>query len=283
MVTILIGGLLNIVLDPIFIFYFDMGVSGAALATVLSQMVSCAWVLSFLLGKRSVLRIRAKYLIPKAKTLKGILSLGLSPFFMHSTEGILLMCFNRQLLKFGGDIAVSAMTVLTAMAQILFLVMEGIAQGSQPIISFNYGADKLERVRATIKLSALASLIYGAVLSIAMELAPEIFVRIFAEDRELITLAARLLRVYIAGYIIIGANCTIQQAYTSLGCGKRAFFFAFYRKIILLIPLIYILPHFISNGVFAVILAEPVSDILTTCTNVVFFSRFFKKSLTENT
>lgn len=281
MFTLLLGGILNIILDPIFIFTLDMGVAGAALATIISQFVSFVWVLGFFFGKKTVLRLKKEALKFDLPVMKRIIGLGLSPFFMSSTEGILQVCFNRQLLFFGGDIAVSSMTIMMSMSQILSLPMEGIAQATQPIISYNYGAKQYDRVRQTISLALKAALTYSIIGVLLMELLPGMFVGLFANDPELIELASWMLRVYVFGFIIMGANSTYQQTYTSLGFGKKSFFFAFYRKIILLIPLIYILPVFVPNGVFAVILAEPISDLVTTITNTFSFKSFIKKHLKE--
>ena len=279
MFTLLLGGILNIILDPVFIFLFDMGVAGAVVATVISQFVSCLWVLGFFFGKKTMLRLTKKSLEYDLNVMKRVFGLGLSPFFMSSTEGILQVSFNRQLLFYGGDIAVSAMTIMMSMSQILSLPMEGIAQATQPIISYNYGAGKYDRVKKTISLALKAALTYSIVGVLLMELFPSLFVQLFANDPELVELASWMLRVYVFGFIIMGANSTFQQTYTSLGFGKRSFFFAFYRKIILLIPLIYFLPNVISNGVLAVMLAEPISDLLTTITNSFSFKSFIKKHL----
>lgn len=279
MMTLLIGGILNIILDPVFIFMLDMGVAGAALATIISQFVSCLWVLKFLFGKKTTIKIKKENLVLDFKIVKRVFELGFSPFFMSSTEGILQMSFNRQLLFFGGDMAVSAMTIMLSLNQMLSLPMEGIAQGAQPIISFNFGAKNFQRVKDTIRLAIQISLAFSIIAVTIMELFPRLFVNLFATDPQLIELASWMLRIYVFGFIIMGANSTFQQTYTSLGFGTRSFFFAFYRKIILLIPLIYILPLFIENGVLAVMLAEPISDILTTLTNGFFFRKFIKKEL----
>lgn len=279
MFTLLIGGVLNIILDPIFIFGLHMDVAGAAIATVISQFVSCVWVMKFLLGKKTTIQIKKEYFKFDLDIMKRVLGLGFSPFFMSATEGILQVSFNRQLLFFGGDLAVSSMTIMLSMNQILQLPMEGIAQGTQPIISYNYGAKQYDRVKKAISLAMKVSLIYSIVGVLLMEIVPQVFVQLFSNDPELIELASRMLRVYIFGFIIMGANSTYQQSYTSLGFGKISFFFAFYRKIILLIPLIYILPIFISDGVFAVMLAEPLSDLITTITNTFSFRRFMHKHL----
>ncbi len=279
MFTLLIGGVLNIILDPIFIFGLHMDVAGAAIATVISQFFSCVWVMKFLLGKKTTIQIKKEYFKFDLDIMKRVLGLGFSPFFMSATEGILQVSFNRQLLFFGGDLAVSSMTIMLSMNQILQLPMEGIAQGTQPIISYNYGAKQYDRVKKAISLAMKVSLIYSIVGVLLMEFVPQVFVQLFSNDPELIELASRMLRVYIFGFIIMGANSTYQQSYTSLGFGKISFFFAFYRKIILLIPLIYILPIFISDGVFAVMLAEPLSDLITTITNTFSFRRFMHKHL----
>lgn len=279
MMTLLIGGILNIVLDPIFIFVFKMDVAGAAVATVLSQFVSCIWVMKFLLGPKSTIQIKKEHLKLDLSIMKKVLGLGFSPFFMSSTEGILQVSFNRQLLFFGGDLAVSSMTILMSMSQILLLPMEGIAQGTQPIISYNYGAKHYHRVKETVSLAIKVSLAYSIIGVLAMEIFPNVFVSLFAKDSALIQLSSEMLRVYVFGMIILGANSTYQQTYTSLGFGKRSFFFAFYRKIILLIPLIYILPYLLPYGLYAVILAEPISDLLATITNTFSFKSFMKKHL----
>lgn len=279
MMTTLLGAGLNIILDPIFIFGLDMGIKGAALATILSQMVSCLWVLSFFRGKRTILHIRKKYFIVEWRVLKQILTLGASPCFMSATEGLLTISFNQQLLRFGGDLAVSSMTIMSSMFQFLLLPIEGVAIGSQPIISYNYGAKNFKRVRETISLAIRVTLTYTILGTLCMELFPQLFVGFFTSDKALLEIACPMLRVYIFGCIIMGANSTCQQTYTSLGEGKKSFFFAFYRKIILLIPLIFILPNFFENQLMAVVYAEPISDLITTITNSTYFRYFINKKL----
>lgn len=279
MATVMIGAILNIVLDPIFIYGLNMGIKGAALATVISQGVSCLWVLKFFFSKRTVLHIRKEYLRPRWIIMKQILTLGLSPFFMSATEGLLTISFNQQLLRYGGNLAVSSMTILASMFQFLLLPMEGVAQGSQPIISYNYGAKNYKRVKQTISLAIKVTLLYSVIGTLTMEIFPQIFVGFFTNDQELMILCCSMLKVYIFGCIIMGANSTCQQTYNSLGEGKKSFFFAFYRKIILLIPLIFILPYLLENQLMAVVLAEPISDLITTCTNITYFRKFIKKKL----
>ena len=284
MVTTMLGGVLNMVLDPVFIFGLHMGVSGAALATILSQFASFIWVLSFLLGKKTTLRVKRENLRPQWPILRKILVLGSAPFFMSASEGVLHICFNRQCAAFGGDLAVSAMTILFSVFQCMLLPVEGVAQGSQPIISYNYGAGKYDRIRQTIRLALIATSCFTVAVNILVELFPEVVIRVFSSDPELIELGARMLRVYGAALFVHGANSTFQQTYNSLGEGGRSFFFAFYRKVILLIPLLYLLPNFLGTwSVAAVVLAEPVSDFLTAATNAVYFRHFLKKKLrTDN-
>lgn len=279
MATILLGAGLNIILDPIFIFYFDMGVKGAALATVLAQSVSCFWVLHFFFGQKTILHIRKKYLKPKWRIMKQILSLGASPCFMSATEGLLTISFNQQLLRFGGNLAISSMTIMTSMFQFILLPVEGIAQGSQPIISFNYGAKNYDRVKHTISLAMKVALTYTLIATMMMEFFPQCFVGLFTSSPELLDLGSQMLRIYIFGACVLGVNSTCQQTYNSMGEGKMSFFFAFYRKIILLIPLIFILPMFMKNQMMAVVLAEPISDLITTCTNFIYFRKFIHHKL----
>lgn len=279
MITTMLGAVLNIILDPVFMFRMDMGIRGAALATVVSQMVSCIFVFWFLLGRRTRLRLRLRNMRPDTSVMKQILTLGAAPFFMTTSEGVMHICFNMQVLKYGGDLAVSAMTILFSMFQFINLPLTGIAQGSQPIVSFNYGAKAYGRVRDILKHAVLAAAVFSFCGTVLIVLFPGFFIRIFNSDPELVRLGARMLRVYISGCFFIGANTIYQQSYTSLGEGKMSFFFAFFRKVILLIPLLYILPHVLSWGVMAVVLAEPVSDLFTTTCNWLWFGRFLRKKL----
>lgn len=279
MLTVLLGAGLNILLDPVFIFTFKMGVRGAALATILSQAVSCFWVLHFFRSKRSILHIQRDYLKPDGRIIRKIISLGASPFFMSASEGLLTISFNQQLLRFGGDLAVSAMTIMTSMWQMILLPIEGVAQGSQPIISYNYGAKAYERVRGTISLAFKVTCLYSLVGVGLMELFPNFFCGLFTSDPELLQLACPMLQIYIFGGCIMGINSTCQQSYTSLGEGKKSFFFAFFRKILLLIPMIFLFPMIFPFQLMAVVLAEPVSDLITTISNFIYFRYFLKQKL----
>lgn len=279
MTTTMLGAVLNIFLDPIFIFSMNMGIRGAALATVVAQMFSCAFVLAFMFGKKTKLHLRLKCMRLHGPTLCRILSLGAAPFFMTGSEGILQITFNMQVLKYGGDLAVGVMTILFSLFQFINLPAKGIAQGSQPIVGYNYGAGEYGRVKDTCRLAARVATVYSVAAAALMILFPEFFIRLFNSDPELVAMGGPMLRVYIFGCLLIGGNTIYQQTYTSLGDGKVSFFFAFLRKVILLIPLLFILPAIFPWGVLAVVLAEPVSDIITSISNKFYFEVFLRKKL----
>ena len=279
MVTTMTGGIVNILLDPVFIYALDMGVEGAALATVVSQFASFVWVMAFMFGKRNRLRVRTANLAPRRDVLGPMLALGITPFFFSASEGVMHACFNAQVLKYGGDMAVGAMTILFSMFQFLLLPIEGITQGSQPIISFNFGAKRFDRVREVIRLGLMVNTVFAAAGTLLCIAFPETVMGIFSGDTALTELGARLMPVYIFGTIGLGANSTCQQSYTAMGEGGKAFFFSFYRKVMLLIPLLYLLPVILPWGIYAVVLAESVSDLVTTGTNLVVFRRFVRKKL----
>ena len=281
MKTVLIGAILNTILDPIFIFVLDMGVRGAALATILSQAVSALWVLRFLTGSTTRWRLRRENLRPVPAVFLPSLALGLSPFIMQSTESLIAVCFNSSLLKYGGDIAVGSMTVLISIMQLAMMPLQGLTQGAQPIISYNFGARNEQRVRDAFKTLLTACLTYSLVLWAAVQLFPRAFVMIFNNDPTLVAYAAKALRVYMAATGIFGIQIACQQTFIALGNAKTSLFLAALRKIILLIPLIYILPHFFANKVFAVFLAEPVADLLAVTTTATMFSIQFRKSMAE--
>ena len=277
--TTLIGAGFNIVLDPIFIFGLGMGVRGAALATILSQAVSAAWVLRFLTGGKTKWRLRRENLRPRASVVLPCLALGLSPFIMQSTESLIAVCFNSSLLKYGGDLAVGAMTVLTSIMQLAMMPLQGLTQGAQPIVSYNYGARNPQRVREAFRCLLMACVTYSLTMWTLAQLMPQVFAGIFTPDPELQAYAAWALRIYMAATGIFGVQIACQQTFIALGNAKASLFLAVLRKIILLIPLIYILPHLFTNKVFGVFLAEPVADMLAVCTTACMFAIQFKKSM----
>lgn len=269
--TVLIGAGLNIALDPLFIYGLGMGVKGAALATILAQAVSAAWVVKFLWGKKTMLRIKKKYFRIRLRVIGPVAALGVSPFIMQSTESLLSVCFNTSLLKYGGDLAVGAMTILASAMQMAMLPLSGITQGMQPIVSFNYGARQMDRVRKAFKLTLISCLAYTSLIWLAVQLAPEMFARIFTPDKELITYSSWALRIYMGATGLFGAQIACQQTFVALGKAVDSLLMAVLRKIVLLIPLIFILPNFFENKVFAVFLAEPVADFLAVVATVTLF------------
>ena len=281
MLTVLIGAITNIILDPIFIFGLNMGVAGAALATIISQSLSMIWILFFLTGKKTTLKIRKKHLRLSKDIILPSIALGLSPFIMQSTESLIAVCFNSSLLKYGGDIAVGAMTILTSVMQFSMLPLTGLTQGGQPIISYNFGAKNADRVKKTFKLLLISCLTYSTVLWGAAMISPQLFVLIFNSDPELVAFASHALRIYMAVSCIFGIQIACQQTFIALGNAKASLFLALLRKVILLIPLIYIMPMFMADKTTAVFMAEPVADILAVTTTAILFIVQFKKSIKE--
>lgn len=279
MITVLIGAIINIVLDPILIFGFNMGVKGAALATISAQFVSAVWVLLFLVGKKSILKIRKKYIVPNLKVIGPILLLGISPFIMQATESLVIISMNNNLAKYGGDLAIGAMTIMSSVMQIILLPMMGLTQGAQPIISFNYGADKLDRVRKTFKLLLVSCLVYTTIMWGAIMIFPQVFVSIFNSNPKLVEITVWSMRIYFAGILLFGAQIACQQTFLALGQAKISMILALLRKIILLIPLIFILPIFFENKLQGVLTAEPVADITAAIVTIICFSVFYKKTL----
>ena len=281
MLTVLVGAILNIVLDPIFIFGLNMGVKGAALATIISQGVSALWVMKFLTGDKTILKIKKKYLRIDFKVLLPCIALGLAPFIMQSTESLLAISFNTSLLKYGGDLAVGAMTILSSVMQFSMLPLVGLTQGATPIISFNYGAGNGDRVKEAFLLLLKISLIYSIGLWSITMISPQLFAKIFTKDTELINISIKAMRIYMAASLLFGIQISCQQTFIALGNAKAAVFLAILRKIILLIPFIYILPMFFTNKVNAVFLAEPVADIIAVTITGILFTIQFKSVLKE--
>ena len=277
MKCMMVGAVVNIILDPVFIFAFSMGVRGAALATVISQALSALWALQFLRGKRTILHLKRKNLWIKPRILFPCIGLGIAPFIMMSTESLLTLCFNTSLLKYGGDLAVGAMTILSSIMQFALLPMQGLTQGGQPIISYNYGARNMERIRQAVRLQTICCVTYSGIMWALAELIPSMFVTVFTSDSDLMEITCWALRIYMAAVILMGLQTSCQQCFISFGNAKTSAFLAILRKVLLLIPLIFVLPNFFSNKVFAVFLAEPVADVIAVATTVTLFVREMKK------
>ena len=276
MLTVVIGAVCNIILDPVFIFGLHMGVRGAALATIISQGISCVWIVRFLLGRQTTLRIRKENLRIRPKTVGPCIALGVAPFIMQFTESVLNICFNTSLLKYGGDVAVGAMTILSSVMQMSMLPIQGLTQGAQPIIGFNYGAKKMDRVKKTFRLLLLSCVTFTAVIWLICMLHPQAFILIFTDQAELIAFTKWAMRIYMAVSLIFGVQISCQQTFIALGNAKTSVFLALLRKVLLLIPLIYILPAFMEDKLMAVFLAEPVADVIAVTTTSILFYRTYR-------
>ena len=279
MLTVLIGAVANIALDPLFIYGLGMGVRGAALATVISQGLSCVWVICFLRGKKTLLRLKRENLLVSPKLILPCVALGLAAFIMQSSESIISVCFNSSLLRYGGDVAVGAMTILSSVMQFAMLPLQGIAQGAQPISSYNYGARNADRVRQTFRLLLRVCLAYSMVLWAGIMLFPRGFAGIFTPDAELLDFTARALRIYCAMLFLFGIQIACQMTFISTGNAVCSIIVAVVRKFVLLLPLIYIVPHLVSNPVWGVYLAEPVADAIAVTFTAVLFGNRFRKAL----
>ncbi len=298
MITVLVGAILNIILDPIFIFGFNMGVQGAALATIIAQCASAVWVLCFLFGKRSIIKIQRKYLLPDFKIVLAIMALGVSPFTMSATESLLQITFNNQLYLYGGVMAVASMSVLNSLWQFITLPLDGFMMGAQPILSYNYGAKNYQRVRDTFKLAfKICMFVAFTMMFIIMIFAPT-FTRIFISDPSTIAFTSWALRIFVAGGGLFGAQICCQQSFMALGQAGKSLSMALFRKIILLVPMLYIMPYLFgasslantlgqpiqqyvydAGSVFSVLVSEPISDSLAAITTATLFYFFYKKHL----
>ena len=271
---LILSAMLNIVLDPIFIYVFGMGVKGAALATIISQGVSCLWVLKFLTGKKTVLKIRLKNLVLDGKIVTSVLSLGVSPFIMQATECLIQLTFNNGMLKYGNDLYVALMSILFSLTQLIWMPLNGFSQGAQPVIGYNYGAKRFDRVKKAFKLQFTVSICFSLFAVALVEVFPTAFLKMFTNDQELIDIGINSTRLFLAGMSVMGAQCACQQTFLALGEAKISMFLACLRKIILLFPLALILPNIANMGVWGLLLAEPVSDVVAaSCTTIMFTIR----------
>lgn len=276
MMTVMIGAITNIILDPILIFGFNLGVKGAALATIISQALSAIWTIHFLTGNKTILKIKKKNFKLSKKIILPCIALGVAPFVMQSTESILMLSFNSSLLKYGSDIAVGTMTILSSVMQFALLPLQGITQGGQPIISYNYGARNFNRIKQAFKYQTIACVGYASIIFILVMFFPGMFASVFTNKTALIEMASWALRIYMFMVILMGVQISCQQTFIALGNAKISVFLALFRKIIVLIPMIYILPTFISDKVFAIFLAEPISDFIAVSMTVILFYKEYK-------
>lgn len=279
MYTIMLGALINIVLDPVLIFGLGMGVRGAALATIVSQCASAVWCVAFLRGKKTVLRLKKGNLRINWPLIAPCLALGVATFIMQGSESVISVCFNASLLKYGGDIAVGAMTICTSVMQFAMLPMQGIAQGAQPISSYNFGAKNADRVRKTFRLLLISCLTYSVALWLCIQAFPGVFAAIFTTDGELIAFAQRAMRVYCGALFIFGIQISCQMTFVSTGNAPCSVIVAVVRKFVLLLPIIYIMPHVLPDQTMAVYWAEPVADIIAVSFTAILFATQFKKAM----
>ena len=288
MMSVMLGAVINIILDPIFIFTFNLGVRGAALATLIGQMASAIWVLKFIL-KDSPLKLRKEFLIPEAKVILGVMALGIAPFIMQTTESLVIVSMNNQLGKFGelmgvggGDLAIGSMTIMSSIMQIILLPLIGISQGAQPIISYNYGAKQYGRVKATFKLLLACCMGYTTLMWAGLMAMPTVFVKLFNDSPELIQITSWSIKLFFAGIFVLGAQVACQQTFLALGQAKMSLMLALLRKVFLLTPLIFILPAMMKQDqLMATYLAESVADVLAATTTVTCFIIFYRKTLSK--
>lgn len=279
MLNVVIGAACNIALDPLFIFAFNMGVKGAALATIISQAISSILVITFLFSKKSKLKISLSNLKLDYKVILPCVALGIAPFIMQSTESILSICFNTSLLKYGGDIAVGSMTILSSLMGFAMMPLNGFTQGAQPIISYNFGAKLPDRCKQAFKILFITCIVYSVTFWALIMLFPTTFIKVFTEDAQLIEYASWAVRIYMGVICMFGIQIACQQTFISLGNAPVSLFLALLRKVILLIPLIYIVPIFTENKCFGIFLAEPIADIIAVSTTLIFFIVIFNKTM----
>ena len=278
MCSVVIGAVLNIVLDPVFIFAFDMGVRGAAIATVLSQAVSALWVVGYLCSRRSGLRIRAANLRPRRKVIRQVAGLGMAPFIMQSTESLVTVVLNSGLQRYGGDLYVGTLTIIQSVMQMVTMPVQGITQGVQPIMSFNYGAGDYRRVQRTFQLLLRVTLTATTSAFLIVLLFPGALAMLFNDDRELVELVGQVMPIFFGGIWAFGAQMACQSAFMALGQARTSLFLALLRKVILLVPLALLLPR-LMDGVMGIYIAEPIADVLASATSMSLFLSQRKKLL----
>lgn len=262
MLTVILGAVINIILDPILIFVFQMGIRGAALATIFSQLCSCVWALGFILSNKAIIRLKRKNMKPDPKVLGKILSLGVTGFVMNVTNGLVQIAANSQLQRLGGDLYVGAMTVINSVREVFFMISQGLTHGAQPVLGYNYGAKQYSRVRAGIRFTAVAGISYAVVAWSVIMLFPAALTRIFNSEPELVAVCAPSMRKFFFAFATISLMAVGQSTFVGLGKAKRAVFFSSFRKIILEVPMMYLMPLIVKPAVDGVFWAEPISDVL---------------------
>ncbi len=277
MFNVAVGAVTNVVLDPILIFGFGMGTAGAALASVISQAVSTVCVVKFLRSEKTHIRIQIKHIRFYGSLLGACMFLGASPALMQLTENMVAISFNTSLQRYGGDIAVGTMSILNSVMQFVMLLLPGMVQGAQPILSYNLGAGKTDRVKSTFRYLLFACVTGSSLIWLLCMVSPAAVASIFTNDSSLIQYSIQAMRIYLCMLFIYGVQVACQYSFVALDNAPVAIFLTIWRKIILLIPLIFILPHIVSNSTIGVFLAEPIADTIAVCTTGPMFYRFYKK------
>ena len=283
MLSVLIGAVSNIVLDPIFIFLLHMGVKGAALATIISQAISAAWVLRFLTSDKAILRLNLSACRLEKEIIKRITALGLSGFTMACTNSAVQIACNSSLQAFGGDLYVGVMTVLNSIREIVLMPVHGLTSGAQPVLGYNYGAGENARVKQGIRFVTMGGIVYSVLVWIPLMLFPAFWIRIFNQDPALIEFGSRALRLYYMGFFLMSLQFSGQCVFVGLGKSKQAIFFSLFRKVVLVVPLVLILPHLFSLGVDGVFLSEPISDLIGggACFLTMYLTLYRKRGKSE--
>ena len=262
MYTTVIGAVINLILDPVLIFLFHMGIEGAAIATVFAQGVSALWVMRFLTGKRALLRLRKKNFLLEAGLVKEILSLGLSGFIMSATNCVSQVACNSMLRIYGGDLYIGIMTILNSVREVISMPVSGITNGAQPILGYNFGARKYSRVKQGIRFMTAAGSIYTLIAWLVLLLFPHPFLMLFTSNQEMIREGVAAIQIYFAGFVFMLFLFSGQSAFVGLGKSKQAVFFSLFRKVIIVLPLTILLPAVNNLGIYGVYLAEPISNVI---------------------
>lgn len=262
MCTVLLGAVANIILDPIFIFGLGMGVRGAALATIISQFFSAVWIVRFLTGKRTILRLRLSCLRPQWKRIRAIVGLGMSGFTMAITNCTVQIVCNATLQTFGGDLYVGVMTVINSLREVASMPVQGVTNSAQPVMGFNYGAKEYGRVKKAIVFTSLFSIAYTTLAWAFLHGFPEFFIRIFNQDQALIEAGVPALRLYFFGFFMMSLQFAGQAVFVALGMSRQAIFFSIFRKVVIVVPLTLLLPSVFGMGTNGVFLAEPISNFI---------------------
>ena len=281
MINVAIGAVINVILDPILIYGFHMGIKGAAIATVIAQGISSMVIIRFLISEKSMIRLRRSYIRFDWGLLLPCLLLGTSPALMQITENMVAISFNTVLQKYGGDIAVESMSILNSVMQFVMLLLPGLVQGAQPILSYNLGAHKYDRVKRTFRYLLAACVAGSCIIWFICMVFPQAVIRIFTNDSALQKYSVTPLRTYLCLLCIYGIQVACQYSFVALDRAKTAIFLTIWRKIIILIPLIFLLPHVVKNPTLGVFLAEPAADLIAVCTTGTLFYRYYRKMETE--